>query len=226
MALSLADRIGDGELAQRLLDEAPAMWLAQRGIESAMADLAILVPVPGPGELRVRIKPLSIEDQTWSLALVAPDRPGLLATTAAVCAAWGLDIRSASVASWVGLGIALQQVTLRAGVAIEDEPDWVAVGQALRHVLDGGRVALPAFVPGGPATVAIRASGPGRWRVSVSAPDRVGLLAAITGWLRDAGTEIEAAAAYQENGRIEDGFVVLGPGEFDKRADELAAVLS
>ncbi len=62
----------------------------------------------------------------------------------------------------------------------------------------------------------------GRVLVTVHAPDRVGLLAAIAAWFEDRGANVEAChASHDEDGRAHDVFVVAGAVD----ADELAAAL-
>ena len=220
-----------------LVDGAPAAWLVSAAPEVLAGDLALLVEPLGAGELRVRIASTAANDDSgreiWRLTVAVRDRPGLLASTAAVASQHRLSIVSARCATWNVEGLALQQIHVVSGdLNLSGEPDWPWIGQDLRAALTGGQTPITRFLPSGPAKVTISPeAGPGsRWRVQVDAPDAFGLLAALCRWLATAGANIEAAVVRSRGGAAgtvptAELVVSADPG-FDRRATELAEELS
>lgn len=237
-ALAARSWPGDAAPGPARIDElangAPEAWLRSEPAAVLAADLALLATPLGPSELRVRSEPLDPPGPSsrWRLSVAVADRPGLLATTAAVAAVHGLSILQARAATWVALGLALQRVdVVPVGRHLTGEPDWVEVGQALRGAFSGSAIPAARFHPGGPAIATIDAlpgpqGAPTRWEVAVSAPDAVGLLAVTARWLSDQGANIEAAVVRSFDGRAVDRFVVGCAAPLDARAGELAAALS
>lgn len=226
----------------KLVEGAPQAWLISATTEVLARDLALLVEPLGAGELRVRIASTATSDsvgrEIWRLTVAVRDRPGLLASTAAVASQHRLSIVSARCASWSALdahgeALALQQVEVVSGdLNLSGEPDWPWIGQDLRAALTDGQAPITRFLPSGPAEVTIIPEGSDGylWRVRVDAPDTFGLLAALCRWLTSAGANIEAAVvglrSEATGSTASDELVVAaGPG-FDSRAAELAAELS
>ena len=193
----------------KLVEGAPQAWLNSATPEVLARDLALLVEPLGAGELRVRIASTATFDavgrEIWRLTVAVRDRPGLLASTAAVASQHRLSIVSARCASWSALdahgeALALQQVEVVSGdLNLSGEPDWPWIGQDLRAALTDGQAPITRFLPSGPAEVTITPEGTPEgfdgclWRVRVDAPDSFGLLAALCRWLTSAGANIEAA---------------------------------
>ena len=153
------------------------------------------------------------DPSTFRLTVVAADRPGLLADSAAALAGAGLTVHSASVATWTDRDIALHSMTVTSGTSIE--PDWDDLGERLRSMATGPRPA-PRYAPRGRATVTLADSGLGGAVVKVIAPDGLGLLEAISRWFAEQGVSIEAAEITTRDGVATDRFLV--DGEFDPAA--------
>jgi predicted amino acid-binding ACT domain protein len=187
------------------LECASALWLMSAPAETLAADLVLCHPPLGPQEIRAAAH--SLDDGGLRLTVVAHDRPGLLADTAAVLAADGLSVSAASAMSWTGPGLALHSLTVADTKLSQDR--WARLGTRLQGL---GTAAPPAidFVPVGRAQVDSSPSAMGRCVVTVTAPDQVGLLWAICRWFADNGVSIEAARAGAEEGLVQDHFIVIG----------------
>lgn len=203
----------DHDALDTLLATAPAAWW-QAPVDALLSDVLLLLPGLTPGQVRVRIASPQIGENIWELTVVAPDRKGVLATTAFVCSHHQLSIRSARVASWPGL--ALQRLSIvPIVIPSSGEPDWIPFGQELRTALTStnpGEALVAGSGSGEPRffVQSVEALGDGTHRVEVSGPDEVGLLAEITRALMAAGADIRAAELSDADGQAHDVFVVTG----------------
>jgi pimeloyl-ACP methyl ester carboxylesterase/predicted amino acid-binding ACT domain protein len=202
----------------RLLTDASPLWMMSERPAVLAADLTLCHPALVDGEVRAVARPME-DPRVFRLTVVAADRPGLLADTAAALADEGLSVLSASVATWSDRNIALHSLTCTSTTAAV--PDWDALGVRLRSIGTTPRSA-PRYRPTGRASVAITGSRPGQSVVKVTAPDGIGLLEAISRWLAERDLNIEAAEITTRTGVASDRFLV--DGEFDPSA--LASHLS
>jgi hypothetical protein len=207
-------------LVRTLLDGASALWLMGEADEQVAADLAMCHPPLRMGEVRAIARPL--QSGQHKVSVVAPDRPGLLAGTAAALATQGLSVACASGSAWPDLGFAVLRVVvdLEEGGSI----DWDAAGADLRRRLagpapSGERV---SFTPVAPVVVETEDQAGGRTMVSVQAPDRPGLLWAIAAWFEEHDCNIEVARIAGRDGTATDTFVVVGPVDADSLANRLS----
>ena len=111
------------------------------------ADLALCHPPLAVAEVRAVARPMDTAS-TFRVTVVAADRPGLLADTAAALADEDLTVVSASVATWTDPDIALHSLTVVSTSV--GTPRWDDVGG--RAASDGD---------GLPAAITLRADGPG-----------------------------------------------------------------
>ena len=158
---------------------------------------------------------------SYRLTVVAADRPGLLADTAATLASEGVSIIAASVMTWPSEGLALHAVTVQSTREF-DHLRWATIGQRLREMAGGSRPTFD-FVPGGRARVTHTGEGDGKSIVRVTAPDQLGLLAAVCRWLADHGGSIEAADITTVDGEAKDVFLVEGDVDTVSLARHLSA---
>jgi UTP:GlnB (protein PII) uridylyltransferase len=175
------------ELSDTMLKTASALWLSSDNATQLSGDLALCYPALKRAEVRARAVS---QGDMWRFTVVTHDRKGLLADTAAILSLDGFSIRSASLATWEDLDLALIAMTV-AG----EEPDAAqldAVGAALKAANKGTRPSIP-FAPIGRAYVRRTGVANGDDMISVVAPDQTGLLATICRWFSDAGANIEAA---------------------------------
>jgi predicted amino acid-binding ACT domain protein len=213
----LAGTTVPADLVNSLLGEASTLWLLSAPASLLASDLALCHPTLQPREVRAVVYPL--EGGGHRLTVVAHDRRGLLADTAAVLATEGLSIASASAATWVGHDIALHAVIVPAG---QDPPLWPDLGTRLR-ALTADNAPTVKFEPEGQAVVTSSAQASHHRLIIVSAPDQVGLLWATCRWLADCGVNIESARVGGHAGIAEDHFMVVGDPDVGALAAHLSA---
>jgi predicted amino acid-binding ACT domain protein len=199
----LASTTVPDHVADVLLKSASSLWLSSDSAADLAGDLALCHPPLKRSEVRARAVG---GDDTWRLTVVAHDRKGLLADTAAILSTDEFCIRGASVTTWEELDIALHSLTIAGSPPTDDKLD--EIGAALRAATKGTRPSVP-FTPMGRAFVRQTGVANGDAMISVVAPDQKGLLAAICRWFSDAGVSIEAAWITGE-GEANDVFVVDG----------------
>lgn len=188
------------DVAASLIKGASPLWLSSDTAVMLAEDLALCHPPLNDGEVRARAV---AADDGWRLTVVARDRKGLLADTAAILSANGYSVRSASVATWKNLDLALHAITV--GGPVPSDAQLNELGAAL-NAPDKPR---SRFVPTGRAYVSKTGDANGDPMISVVAPDQPGLLAAICRFFSDAGASIEAAWITGEE-EANDVFVVRG----------------
>ncbi|HVV38555.1 MAG TPA: hypothetical protein VHC63_18245 [Acidimicrobiales bacterium] len=189
---------------ETLLKGASSLWLSSDSDAQLAGDLAMCHPPLKRSEVRARAVG---GDESWRLTVVAHDRKGLLADTAAILSQDGFSIQSASVATWDDLDLAVFAITI-AG----DEPATARlnnIGKSLKAANNGDRPVV-AFAPTGRAYVRRTGVANGEDMISVVAPDQTGLLATVCRWFSDAGVSIEAAWINGEHDQANDVFVVDG----------------
>lgn len=207
-------------VAARLLQGVSPLWVLSASPAVLAGDLALCHPRLEPGEVRAVARAMPAEN-TFRLTVVATDRPGLMADTAATLASAGVSIVSASVMTWPGRKLALHAVTVRSDTAF-DPTRWAAIGEQLRQMAGGTAATFP-FVPAGTARVTRTGEGDGTSIVRVTAPDRLGLLSAICRWFADHGVSIEAADVASDQGVANDVFLIDGECDTDQLATYLSA---
>ncbi len=200
-------------VATSLTDLAPTgWWLASPG--ELASDLLLVAPGLRPREVRLRVTTPDL-GEPWQVSIVAPDRVGLLARTAIVCARNGLSIDEARITSWPGLALQRLTVTpkpIRSSEQSSEEPDWISIGQKLRAALADDE--SPQSFEGKEWTCdfsidSIEPQPDGSTLVKVSGTDGIGVLAGITQALSAAGADIRSATLGSSEGLIQDVFVVV-----------------
>lgn len=205
-------------VAAELLDGVSPLWVMSEPTELLAADLALCHPRVAAGEVRAVARALP-DGNAFRLTVVARDRRGFLADTAAVLSAAGVTIETASVMTWPRRELALHALTVRSDGDM-DAARWATIGERLRAAVD-----VPfssKFTPSGRATVTRSGAGVGTTIVRVTAPDDVGLLSAICRWFADEGRSIEAAGIATADGVASDVFVVDGDCDTDRLARHLS----
>jgi UTP:GlnB (protein PII) uridylyltransferase len=149
-----------------------------------------------------------IEDSTLvRLTIVARDRRGLLADSAAVLAASGMSISNASASTWKHQHLALHSFIVGGGAQF-DRAAWDRLGERLRNMA-AGAVPSPGLRPLRPVTVTVQGADD-RSIVKVVAPDEQGLLATICRYFQVHDVNIETLQARTRNGLADDTFLVIG----------------
>lgn len=206
IARLLADNDIPAVTVRELLSEAPPLWLISEDAPVLAGDLLLCHPELRRDEVRAVARPLDASSAS-RITVVARDRRGLLADSAAVLAASGLSISRASAATWTEAGLALHSFVVEGGDAL-DGTDWSQLGERLQ-VMASTR-SLPAFGPGGDRRVTVYGGEGDRMMVTVTAPDDVGLLSSLCRALSDGGVDIESLAASTSGGVARDTFLVAG----------------
>lgn len=177
-------------------------------------------PVPA-GEVRLHVARTG-EHGVWELTIVAPDRPGLFSVVSGALAVNGIDVVAAQVFTRAD-GAALE--ILRVVGALDpviDDARWERVradvrrGLADRDALESRIVAKRETYAGRarrgrrepPRVVVDNAASDFYTLVEVHAPDRIGLLYAITRALADLGLDIHLAKVATYGDDVVDVFYV------------------
>ncbi|MBA2608061.1 MAG: hypothetical protein H0U92_03905 [Actinobacteria bacterium] len=191
------------DIAKALIAGASPLWLSSDSGAQLAEDLALCHPPLKRAEVRARAV---AAEEGWRLTVVAHDRKGLLADTAAILSRADYSVRGASVATWNELDLALHAMTVCGPAPSDAELD--ELGAALRAASNGTRPE-PKFSPVGRAFVRRTGEANGDAMISVVAPDQAGLLAAICSWFAESDTSIEAAWITGDD-EANDVFVVSG----------------
>jgi pimeloyl-ACP methyl ester carboxylesterase/glycine cleavage system regulatory protein len=218
IAALLASTSVPSRRARALVRDASPLWLMSEPSGVLAGDLAMCHPKLKRREVRAVARP--VEGSTAvRLTVIAHDRAGLLADSAAVLAGHGLSISEASAGTWGGL--ALHAFTLEPDGPIDDDA-WEALGADLRRMGAAPLTTNVVFMPLDRTTVTVDGDDTGHALVRVTAKDQLGLLWAICRWFADHDVSIESLHASTTDGVAADTFVV--DGECDAVA--LAAHLS
>jgi [protein-PII] uridylyltransferase len=209
-------------LVDELLTRAPDLWLAGESPDVIAGDILMCHPSLGVDEVRIQVAPLPVNG-VMRVSLLARDRPGLLAATTAALAAEGLSIIQAAAMTWPDRAWAVQRVLVAdPGQVTAAAGDRDLLRAKLRSAVIRPVVPALAFAPAGTAEVSVAVAAGGHRLVHVAAPDRRGLLAAISTWLDREGCNIVVARAEPFGELVVDRFLVDG----DPDAGRLAAYLS
>ena len=208
------------DLVEEFLAETNALWLLGERDDVVAGEVVLCHPPLEPGEVRAVVKGTD-QRGAWRITVVTSDRPGLLASTAAVLANAGLAVTGAAVTVLETSRVALQRVTV-AGPDTATGDDWDRLGDRLRRGLVGGRAPEVSWQPGDPVAVESHPQGSGRTMIQVEAPDETGLLWAIANHLNVQGANIEAARLGSEDGTANDVFIVAGTVDTERLLDALS----
>ncbi len=199
-------------VVRELLRGVSPLWAMSAAPTVLAGDLALCHPKLRDDEVRAVARRIRGSDM-YRLTVVASDREGLLADTAAVLADEGVSVVSASATTWPERGQALHALTVRSDGGL-DAARWEGIGARLRDAGRGDGVPDP-YRPSGRVDVTVTGSGDGHSVVRVTAPDRVGLLAAVCRWFADREVSVEAASVATVDGIAKDVFLVDGPCDVD-----------
>jgi pimeloyl-ACP methyl ester carboxylesterase/predicted amino acid-binding ACT domain protein len=194
--------------ARAMLRKGPPLWLMSESAAVLARDVALCHPKLAGGEVRATALPME-GTRSVRLSIVARDRRGLLADSAAVLAANGLSITRASAATWPRQHVALHSFVVENGATL-DEDAWRSIGDSLRTMVAEGAPPPISVQPVGPVKVEIHGSGGGRSLVEVTAQDQVGLLSTLCRWIADLGADIESLHARTIRRVAHDTFLVAG----------------
>ncbi len=201
---------------RRLLDGVSPLWLLSAPPVVLAADLTLCHPRLGPGEVRAVARPTRSAN-THRFTVVAHDRAGLLADTAAILAADGITVVYASVTTWPRERRALHSLTVRSTTTMTADR-WNIIGERLRHIgMDRPTAGVDRhrFVARGRVEVTITGQGDGKSVVRVTAPDQIGLLSAVCRWFAEHDVSVDAASIATVDGTAKDVFTIQGTCDVD-----------
>ena len=170
--------------ARERIGAAPRAYLLATAPAEVVAHAALCEPRPARDEVRVRCEPSGV-DGGFRVDIVARDRVGLLAADTFVLSEAGLNVHDATAATW-GDGCALASFRVSAAEA----PDPDELERELRASLK--RAPVPAPAPDAVVEFDGVAS-PWHTLCRVAAPDRPGLLFAITAAFAASGVDVHSA---------------------------------
>lgn len=195
--------------ARALLREAPPLWLMSESPGTLAGDLALCHPKLRSDEVRAVARPIE-SSPAIRLTVVATDRRGLLADSAAVLASNRLSILDASAATWPARRLALHSFVVESNETFDDAA-WTRLGEGLRAMVAVGSTSAPALRQVRSMHVDVRGADGNRSVVRVTAPDQLGLLSALCHGFAMQGANIESLHAQTTNGVADDTFLVVGP---------------
>ncbi|MCA1727191.1 MAG: HD domain-containing protein [Actinobacteria bacterium] len=212
----------DRATVDRFLEQMPLRYLASVDGAAVARHLQLVSPSLAEGDVRTHVAP-GASAETFSVAVAARDRPGLLSSIAGAMALSGLSILSAhAFTSGDGLALDLFEVQPAFHGDVDDER-WSRFERDLRQALHGGldlagRVAekqrhYPRGRADAPLHVSVHNDASGVFTVvEVSAADRVGLLYELTHALRELGLDVHLAKVATYGERVIDAFYVRSVG--------------
>jgi pimeloyl-ACP methyl ester carboxylesterase/glycine cleavage system regulatory protein len=195
-----------------LVDGAAPLWLLSDAPSTLAGDLLLCRPQLRPDEVRAVARRVE-GSKALRITIVAKDRPGLLADSAAVLTASGLSIASASASTWRRPAIALHSFIVDIDAELASY-DWERLGGRLRAMVSTRRAPSTNLAPSPSAAVTVQGIGE-RSVVKVAAPDEPGLLTTICRFFQLQGLNIETLQARTTGGVAHDTFIVLGTVDVD-----------
>jgi predicted amino acid-binding ACT domain protein/surfactin synthase thioesterase subunit len=201
-----------------LLGSAAPLWLLSDSALALAGDLVLCRPKLKKGEVRALAR--RIEASTLvRLTIVAQDRRGLLADSAAVLTTSGMSIQSASASTWKPQHLALHSFIVGGGAQF-DNAAWDVLGRRLRSMVATGTAPLPGLRPLRPVRVTVQGAGD-RSIVKVVAPDEQGLLATLCRYFQVHDVNIETLQARTRQGLADDTFLVIGHVDVEELKGQL-----
>jgi predicted amino acid-binding ACT domain protein len=181
------DALGPGsESARSRLEKASPSFLVSHEPAELARQATLLSTLPLRGVVRIQVED-GPEPETWRIDVSCRDRPGLLARLTDSLAESGLDVTTASLATWPDGGV-LDSFLVRG----DTRPDAGLLTELMERRLRG-KITL---VPLDDLEVTFEDDVyPWHTLCTVSGPDRSGLLAAIAGALDAAKVDVHAATA-------------------------------
>jgi [protein-PII] uridylyltransferase len=207
---------------ERFLEAVPTVYLATVPAADTANHVDLVLPPPGPGELRVHVGAPRLPG-TATLSVALPDRTGALASVAGALTLAGLSIIAAQVFTTEG-GTALDLFEVRGGFEPDiSEERWGRFRSSLDGALAGSvdlaeelrRLRSQYRPPSAAVPVAVRVSGGLSdffTVVEVEAADRLGLLFDLCRSFAELGVDVHSARVATYGPRVVDVFDVTDEG--------------
>jgi Kef-type K+ transport system membrane component KefB len=192
-----ARQLAPNQYVRERIDAAPRAYVLAISPDELAAQAAMCEPAPNRDTVRVMVRANGAPHH-WRVSLVAADRAGLLAAETGVFVDRELDVTSATVATWRD-GCALGTFTVLAA----EKPDADELQNGIASALQQPQ--LPVAVPDAALEFDNQAS-PWHTVCTVRAPDRRGLLHALTAGFAATGVSVHAARLAIEGEEVVDVF--------------------
>jgi len=193
---SAASRLTTGTAVLDRIAAAPRAYVLATQPADLARQAALCEPPPRGDQVRVDVEPLA--PGRWRVDVVARDRIGLLAADTDALAEESLDVLEATIATWAdGCGLASFVVTAPV------EPEVAALAEGVRRSVHRPRPG--SSLPDAVVSFDGQAS-PWHTICRVEAPDRTGLLHAVTSALAASGASVHSARVTTVGGRAVDVF--------------------
>lgn len=196
--LSAGKVLNDPAVDDRL-QAAPTAYLLSHEPEELARQARLVEPLPRPGTVRVSVSP-NPEPDRWTVDIACRDSRGLLARLTDVLADFGLEVVSASIATWPDGGVLDSFV-----VASRQRPSAKDVAQAVEAALDRRLHLVPA-----PTLHLEFDNGALPWHTSVvvHGPDRPGALSAVCAAFAACDVAVHSARIASADHEVDDRFAV------------------
>jgi [protein-PII] uridylyltransferase len=239
-------QLEDAPDARRIVDGIDPRLLAQLTARQVVRHAKLAANAKGDPRVALEVHCYPMKGHS-ELAIVAPDKPGLLAAIAGALGANRLDVLGAILGHTGGHteatpGLVLDVFFVRdlKGDAIaEDDPRWQRLLGDLRELVSGGGSAAeliarrrpkstlpPRVTPSIATEIKIHDDSTQATIVEVATRDRVGVLFAITQTLAELGLDISLAKISTEGEKVADVFYVTRAGERLTDATERAQLIA
>lgn len=192
-----AQRLAGNDPAAERIAHAPRSYILANEPEELVRQARLAEPPPRSGTARVAVTGSELA-RHWQIDVASRDQQGLLATITRVLSDAGMDILSASVATW-GDGVVVDSFVVMSNARPTARDLSVAIETGLRQSV------LPGAVAGASARFDNDAL-PWFTACTVEADDAPGVLAGITAAFALAGVEVHSARIATVRGAVVDRF--------------------
>ena len=211
----------DPALRNRII-HAPTTYVLAQEPALLLEHARLIEPAPHGRKVRVSVQPTGVAGN-YVLNVACRNRPGLLSRLAGVLADEGISVVSASLATWPDNSV-LDTFVVQSATPPNPAHLGPLFARSLRGRLQARKLSLPA-----PRVALDNSIHPWHSVLRISGPDQLGLLAAVSFALSNAGVQVHHAAIQTKDGIADDEFEIsdrVGRKITDERADAVRRVLN
>ena len=216
MRVSAALALASNSSVRSRITHAPASYALSHSPEQLVQHAELVEPSPRPGQARVAVHATDKPD-IWLINIACRDQTALLARLSSALTSLNLNVLGADITTW-GDGAVLDIFTVRSSTP----PNHAEVTKSVTSALGGRRVKVSAQ-PLALHSVVDNSAHPWHSVLTVTGPDRSGLLRDVTSTLADLKMVIHHAFISTTNDAVENKFEIsdrhgrkLASNEIDK----------
>ena len=216
MRVSAALALASNSSVRSRITHAPASYALSHSPEQMVQHAELVEPSPRPGQARVAVHATDKPD-IWLINIACRDQTALLARLSSALTSLNLNVLGADITTW-GDGAVLDIFTVQSS----SPPNHTEVTNAVTSALGGRRVKVSAQ-PLALHAVVDNSAHPWHSVLTVTGPDRSGLLRDVTSTLADLKMVIHHAFISTTNDAVENKFEIsdrhgrkLASNEIDK----------